>query len=143
MIKEYDILPDGKCESCGTTDDVVMTEWDEELCTDCLFEQESEEDDEDKELIKLTITNKLKSNMTKQEVEQIIEEIQRVEDYTCSYWYPLYLIARANVTDTPATANIIWDIIQNRGKYVHKLRQDILLYTCVDIPTCTDTDNNI
>lgn len=44
-IKEFDIMPGLKCSVCGTEEDVTIDENGEEICTDCLFEQECEDMD--------------------------------------------------------------------------------------------------
>lgn len=42
MIKEYGLIDNGKCYKCGSTEDVTVNEDGDEICTDCLFEEESE-----------------------------------------------------------------------------------------------------
>lgn len=39
-IKEYTIIPNGKCCFCGDTESVVIDEEGDEVCTDCIFERE-------------------------------------------------------------------------------------------------------
>lgn len=46
MIKEYDIIEDLKCSKCGSEEDVTYDEDGVEICTDCLFEQEVESQEE-------------------------------------------------------------------------------------------------
>lgn len=42
-IKEYTIITNGKCHICGDTEDVVIDEEGDEICTTCLFERDCEE----------------------------------------------------------------------------------------------------
>ena len=46
-IKSYEIINDGtSCEECGCCEDIVWSdEYDEYLCTDCLFEKTTEDMD--------------------------------------------------------------------------------------------------
>lgn len=84
--------------------------------------------------------------------QQVLDEIRRVEDFTCSYWWPLLRKwqderLRPDSTvywDTPLFGAVCEDIIRNRSSYVRKL-QDYLgsrLYYCTDLgeatysPTC-------
>ena len=54
---------------------------------------------------------------------EILQEIKRIEDFTCSYWYPAYENAEKKIMDTPTAPAIIWDIIKNRSAYVKRLRR--------------------
>jgi ribosome-binding protein aMBF1 (putative translation factor) len=51
MIKNYDLLPDGtdKCEICGTQEDITLDEDGMAICTDCLFERETQKEYENKQ----------------------------------------------------------------------------------------------
>jgi hypothetical protein len=42
MIKEYPIIKGLRCSVCGTKDDTTYDEDGNEICTDCLFERETE-----------------------------------------------------------------------------------------------------
>ena len=44
-IKEYDVINDGetRCSLCGCCEDIVFDEDGEAICTECLFERETEE----------------------------------------------------------------------------------------------------
>jgi hypothetical protein len=55
--------------------------------------------------------------------KEIEEEINEVEYFTNSYWYPMLKVAEENTDiDTPNFIPILREIIDNRDKYVSKLK---------------------
>lgn len=59
------------------------------------------------------------------EKEKLENEIQRIEEFTCSYYYPLFEEAKKNTMATPLMAEVVWNTIKNRSAYVFKLREKL------------------
>lgn len=61
-------------------------------------------------------------------IKEILEEIRRVEQFTCEYWGILlkeWQISHENRIKTPTQGKIIEGIIKTRSEYVAKLREEV------------------
>lgn len=64
--------------------------------------------------------------MTKEEKQQIEDEIEAVEDFTEEYWFPLlneWNSDPANMIKSPNRGWVLLSIIANRQSYTLKLRK--------------------
>lgn len=63
--------------------------------------------------------------------KEILEEIKRVEDSICSYWWPLYEFwenEKEQRESAQTQSAIILDIIETRGRYIAALKRNLELH---------------
>jgi len=74
--------------------------------------------------MEINMMEKFKPPMMR-EIEDLLDEIDEITKVTCSTWYPQYEDAIKDRTSSPATAQIIWDIIRSRSNYVIGLKERV------------------
>lgn len=58
-------------------------------------------------------------------IEEMLKTIRDTEEFTCTYWWPLFLEAQKNTMETPTQAAIIMDIIHTRNNFVCDLKERV------------------
>ncbi len=58
-----------------------------------------------------------------EEIKYLRKEIIEVTKFTCEYWWPKFEASQNTSMDTPTLSVVIWDIIEQRGRYVLKLEE--------------------